>query len=200
MFAKRLNFNPRSPRGLRLFCFSCKASISDFNPRSPRGLRLMQELIQVQKLKISIHAAQEGCDHNFAHLITLPKAFQSTQPKRAATKPRCIIGNHQNISIHAAQEGCDRINIQKRMTHAISIHAAQEGCDMKRYKTIRMKLKFQSTQPKRAATLLSTASAAVSVISIHAAQEGCDVSPGLCTLTFSDFNPRSPRGLRLQAT
>ena len=34
-------------------------------------------------------------------------------------------------------------------------------------------------------------------ISIHAAQEGCDGPAGKQPFAGSDFNPRSPRGLRL---
>ena len=58
---------------------------------------------------------------------------------------------------------------------AISIHAAQEGCD------------FNINQP----FIL------VIIISIHAAQEGCDLRAELLNLVCFYFNPRSPRGLRL---
>ena len=62
----------------------------------------------------------------------------------------------------------------------------------------RLKARFQSTQPKRAATLTGASQYLWACISIHAAQEGCD-----CITSFQsgrglyDFNPRSPRGLRL---
>ena len=35
----------------------------------------------------------------------------------------------------------------------ISIHAAQEGCDRQRCQGLHSRCKFQSTQPKRAATV-----------------------------------------------
>ena len=66
---------------------------------------------------------------------------------------------------------------QARWTYgfrAISIHAAQEGCD---------------GNPALAQWLGME-------ISIHAAQEGCDRHPKHIWLFGSDFNPRSPRGLR----
>ena len=36
-----INFNPRSPRGLRRYIYSNGCFLFDFNPRSPRGLRQM---------------------------------------------------------------------------------------------------------------------------------------------------------------
>ena len=124
-------------------------------------------------MQISIHAAQEGCD---MYKITLKE--------------------NNKISIHAAQEGCDRSYLYLKNTLDISIHAAQEGCDqMLNFKNssisyfnprsprgLRLLVcflvfvhpKFQSTQPKRAATVQ--------------VNHGGDA--------FRDFNPRSPRGLR----
>ena len=56
--------------------------------------------------------------------------------------------------------------------------------------------KFQSTQPKRAATVGDADLGIEATISIHAAQEGCDVKAFRNIILCSDFNPRSPRGLR----
>ena len=60
------------------------------------------------------------------------------------------------ISIHAAQEGCDRVQKwYSEEPRTISIHAAQEGCDFMLCVTvIAGRERFQSTQPKRAATKL----------------------------------------------
>ena len=56
---------------------------------------------------------------------------------------------------------------------------------------------FQSTQPKRAATVTKDSFDANMWISIHAAQEGCDNAPvAFCPPLLRYFNPRSPRGLR----
>ena len=60
-----------------------------------------------KKLKISIHAAQEGCDFDTFFIILFRFLFQSTQPKRAATTKRKHTDQWIKISIHAAQEGCD---------------------------------------------------------------------------------------------
>ena len=57
----------------------------------------------------------------------------------------------------------------------ISIHAAQEGCDNgMQLRCPPERVRFQSTQPKRAATGLEFDAVNDDLISIHAAQEGCD--------------------------
>ena len=101
----------------------------------------------------------------------------------------------------------------------ISIHAAQEGCDRRCLVLVRLTVKFQSTQPKRAATLFDNSLSLLQSISIHAARVGCDLKPivsanwrtGISihasrvgcdfeadniSYAHIDFNPRSPSGLR----
>ena len=56
---------------------------------------------------ISIHAAQMGCDTPFSQYFQPRSAFQSTQPKWAATTPALTDTTLVSISIHAAQMGCD---------------------------------------------------------------------------------------------
>ena len=126
---------------------------------------------------ISIHAAQEGCDRillasirpswNFNPrsprglrqkvflFVIMPLVFQSTQPKRAATQICKFVLCFIQISIHAAQEGCDSLRQAFQLQKFyISIHAAQEGCDgVAKRQRKRERTLFQSTQPKRAATL-----------------------------------------------
>ena len=102
--------------------------------------------------RISIHAAQEGCD-----------------PKESCNDEAA------KISIHAAQEGCDnQCALDYGITVIISIHAAQEGCDSAGLKLVINGTGFQSTQPKRAATFIVADAKVNPYISIHAAQEGCD--------------------------
>ena len=57
-----------------------------FNPRSPRGLRHAIRENKHDCTPISIHAAQEGCDITSINEVRYQNTFQSTQPKRAATK------------------------------------------------------------------------------------------------------------------
>ena len=102
------------------------------------------------------------------------------------------------ISIHAAHEGCDVVRTHPRTAaFKISIHAAHEGCDWVLPQPTCPPAKFQSTQPMRAATVVTILKDFIStlfqstqpmraattswntlrsesMISIHAAHEGCD--------------------------
>ena len=78
----------------------------NFNPRSPRGLRRQLSIIMLILLVISIHAAQEGCDkwalaNAYAYVISIHAAQEGCDPQDE--KLRAVM----TISIHAAQEGCD---------------------------------------------------------------------------------------------
>ena len=56
---------------------------------------------------------------------------------------------------------------------------------------------FQSTHPARGATSSMGSEVVVLQISIHAPREGCDQAIGQIRPTVKDFNPRTPRGVRL---
>ena len=126
-------FQSTQPKRAATFIDNNKNGIDDnFNPRSPRGLRHVF-LIFVSSIHfISIHAAQEGCDNVKIIKMFCNKRFQSTQPKRAATRTNSTVDTVEAISIHAAQVGCDCLKI----TMVISL------------------IIFQSTQPEWAATLV----------------------------------------------
>ena len=102
---------------------------------------------------ISIHAARVGCDGET--VINLPCR---TAISIHAARVGCDLNDDEQaryeiISIHAAQEGCDKTPVSPRvMAILISIHAAQEGCDIYCLTCLMYRKKFQSTQPKRAAT------------------------------------------------
>ena len=100
----------------------------------------------------------------------------------------------------------------------ISIHAAHAGCDQPLCAYTPLLLWFQSTQPMRAATYpthvpsymvnisihaahagcdsICFASSPAHSISIHAAHAGCDNRGFILVNPSTNFNPRSPCGLR----
>ena len=131
--AYRRHFNPRSPRGLRPSAGNgAFASLSDFNPRSPRGLRRILRRKQQNGKSISIHAAQEGCDYAAAALDR-DFQFQSTQPKRAATR-----------ALLAAICSFRYFNPRSPRGLRLNLFGDNQFTNL-----------FQSTQPKRAATTTS---------------------------------------------
>ena len=149
-----LYFNPRSPRGLRLYCYLWLNGNYDFNPRSPRGLRLIT--LRYTLIKNRFQSTQpKRAATMFRRALTYPyKLFQSTQPKRAATPNAC----------NAAGTVDEHFNPR-------SPRGLRQGSgQMKQSNYI-----FQSTQPKRAATRRYYIIKSTKSISIHAAQEGCDL-------------------------
>ena len=170
-------FNPRSPRGLRPvlhfapFCFGYKfqstqpkraATIPaaalrfgaiNFNPRSPRGLRLKEQFPECFEGGISIHAAQEGCDTYLPGRVCY---FIHFNPR----SPRGLRHFMPGLQKQAAS------NFNPRSPRGL------RQCRRSLFEVLRVK--FQSTQPKRAAT--------------HA--------PFQKVRQPAHFNPRSPRGLR----
>ena len=80
----------------------------------------------------------------------------------------------------------------------ISIHAPREGCDGRTETETAHERQgaFQSTHPARGATISSTVLFCHRGISIHAPREGCDLNFQFVKSTHSNFNPRTPRGVR----
>ena len=171
---RRRNFNPRTPRGVRRPEPQRLKPMSDFNPRTPRGVRPPTKGIMLGGFFISIHAPREGCDSRCPQ-PELPKTqFQSTHPARGATRISthcCVTCTFQ--STHPARGATSSPSSVDRWNE-ISIHAPREGCDGRCWT-----MAWSST-----------------VIPIHAPREGCDPGGRACTGLLTDFNPRTPRGVR----
>ena len=146
-----------------------------FNPRSPRGLRLVRYLLDfivdgisihaaqegcdtkfkplARRRSISIHAAQEGCDQTFFFKQFSSKAFQSTQPKRAATFGINIQRSaiYQFQSTQPKRAATPAINLPVRQVSHFNPRSPRGLRRFCGYCNL-LWLGFQSTQPKRAAT------------------------------------------------
>ena len=169
------NFNPRSPRGLR------RLSKNRLERLLPISIHAAQEGCDKQirnytdTADISIHAAQEGCDGNPRFGAMVRTIFQSTQPKRAATRavppvlrpsadfnPRSPRGLRHTTFSH------------KRIRSNFNPRSPRGLRQILRNSKRTFRFRFQSTQPKRAATTAFSKISCPPCISIHAAQEGCD--------------------------
>ena len=125
-----LNFNPRTPCGVRPEWVAILTPIiTDFNPRTPCGVRRLPIEGLTEAANISIHAPLAGCDgltteqatetYNFnprtpcgvrpQRWSTPSKTltFQSTHPLRGATPVFLCDVVALVISIHAPLAGCD---------------------------------------------------------------------------------------------
>ena len=164
-----------------------------------RGATCLSER-QHPSIPISIHAPRAGCDQLDGIAPARRGVFQSTHPVRGATVGSGNIWLATNtISIHAPRAGCDDKTLQAHRGSYISIHAPRAGCD----------LVPEPNHPHK------------HKISIHAPRAGCDgefikakfedivfqsthpvrgatVNGGFFKKGLSNFNPRTPCGVRRQ--
>ena len=100
------------------------------------------------------------------------------------------------ISIHAPREGCDQSYIETLDQMRISIHAPREGCDWSMVPfTIPQRISIHA--PREGCDTDGSMFEPVGEISIHAPREGCDLGGFTTGLECGNFNPRTPRGVRL---
>ncbi|WP_407923780.1 hypothetical protein [Cohnella fermenti] len=103
----RSNFNPRSPRRLRLAGTGRIDREYHFNPRSPRRLRRKWYMMEGDGIEISIHAARANCDDTSAEGTKRKKDFNPRSPRELRPETPQDVQNPKQISIHAARANCD---------------------------------------------------------------------------------------------
>ena len=176
MLRDQHDFNPRAPRGARLFQHRLdrrRRLISIHVPRE--GHDSTTSPVSGSTFKISIHVPREGHDADSAAGKELFNIFQSTCPARGTTPrfPDTVL--EVIISIHVPREGHDQQRPQRQFGRLfISIHVPREGHD----------------EPCGLAVVFFN-------ISIHVPREGHDnVLFRKPASAFLHFNPRAPRGAR----
>ena len=168
-------FNPRFPRGKRLYRHSFLTLNYRFQSTLPAREATVRIYLYFVIIGISIHASREGSDEEQDELIAEENRFQSTLPAREATgvllafrrgaedfNPRFPRGKRLKDFIVVTSSG------------SISIHASREGSDRFIGLGCNQPFLFQSTLPAREATFGSHTKLAA----------------------YCDFNPRFPRGKR----
>ena len=169
----QINFNPRSPNGLRQNLKTVYHRHIYFNPRSPNGLRLEMRADEMTR-KYFNPRSPNGLRQKTLPVFIHWCKFQSTQPEWAATS---------NI-------------LSMREIIVISIHAARMGCDPFVLKVPPQPLYFNPRSPNGLRPICANTKPNNAYISIHAARMGCDRPWADDGARSNDFNPRSPNGLR----
>ena len=173
----QLNFNPRTPCGVRLQIGLGVGGQHDFNPRTPCGVRPAWAVQLPCPAQISIHAPLAGCDSAAVCHAGQAAEFQSTHPLRGATLPvQQRLAAYGFQSTHPLRGATPR-QIAEGIVQRISIHAPLAGCDRSFFRTTSLYVSFQSTHPLRGATGSYVGTGGGSGISIHAPLAGCDLSP-----------------------
>ena len=149
---RAMNFNPRTPHGVRLAKARFPGPLLYFNPRTPHGVRRLSdaELTNFRRFQSThpsrgatsprIFSGADSSDFNprtphgvrrhSVDMYEIHKPFQSTHPSRGATREMGPLHRSLDISIHAPLTGCDcRWMLGYIRTLSISIHAPLTGCD-----------------------------------------------------------------------
>mgnify|MGYP001753709864 CR=1 FL=1 len=143
----------------------------------PRGVRHLFEHGHQLRQIISTHAPREGCDlYRGCLVMSYFSLFQSPHPVRGATGSRSCWPPSQCHFNPRTPRGV-------RLIRSARVASNTQG--------------FQSTHPARGATVGGSSPPDGSRISIHAPREGCDWVRSAETPRRRDFNPRTPRGVRL---
>ena len=132
----------------------CTGVPENFNPRPPRGGRLFRLYLKLEVKAISIHAPREGGDNAVNSVINFFKisihAPREGGDGGARHRHRCRVG----ISIHAPREGGDVrsefLNTLKRLVFQSTPPA--RGATKPKRNAMPIFARFQSTPPARGAT------------------------------------------------
>ena len=215
-----INFNPRTPCGVRLMNERVNITLEGFQSTHPlRGATRRSGGDRVLPL-ISIHAPLAGCDlqarqglpafRDFnprtpcgvrplrAHRLGVAMEFQSTHPLRGATCGDQKVCAGRRISIHAPLAGCDwqsRVKVMSsRNFNPRTPCGVRLGTGAVR---VLLLLRISIHAPLAGCDRRNLRTPSREHISIHAPLAGCDSSGVRSTQNIFNFNPRTPCGVRL---
>ena len=169
----KLNFNPRTPCGVRRL--SPHQPFSPFAFQSTHPLRgaTVRFVNDYWRVLISIHAPLAGCDLRFESMADMPPNFNPRTP--CGVRPTLFA----TPTLH--------MNFNPRTPCGV-----RQGSETQRL----CSKQFQSTHPLRGATIPGVSERTYTDISIHAPLAGCDLPRGHRRPRQKDFNPRTPCGVR----
>ena len=168
-----INFNPRTPCGVRPSSAVSDGCSCYFNPRTPCGVRPTIPVCFCKRALFQSTHPVRGATENKVIIID-ESQFQSTHPVRGATLTIISILPTLQISIHAPRAGCDcACMCYYIITERISIHAPRAGCDVKNMQAMYREMYFNPRTP-------------------------CGVRLKIIdnTEVSKNFNPRTPCGVR----
>ncbi len=171
-----VNFNPRTPYGVRRRISGSGTQCKYFNPRTPYGVRQRTEAGYWSEWFISIHALHTECDDNSIYGI-----------------------GRVRISIHALHTECDVLLKALFQQVGISIHALHTECDFLSKITLHHLFYFNPRTPygvRPGSTPYSSQTAYFNPRTPYGVRRDDHDRP----IFLRDFNPRTPYGVRLGVT
>ena len=142
------NFNPRTPCGVRPSTRSIISYLKYFNPRTPCGVRRTQGAADTILMLISIHALLAECDYGILLTLRLDLGFQSTHSLRSATQGLYSLAHLQPHFNPRTPCGVRRVRTDIRAGwYQISIHALLAECDIFKFVLKNAKTHFNPRTP-----------------------------------------------------
>ena len=172
-----LDFNPRTPCGVRRPVPRAQPAHPDFNPRTPCGVRQAHKPPNTFAAQFQSTHPLRGATPMSTACKTLPALFQSTHPLRGATLCRAQFSSAALDFNPRTPCGVRPAQYQREVDgFVISIHAPLAGCDPSASAARRPSADFNPRTPcgvrlssRRMERRMATK------ISIHAPLAGCDL-------------------------
>ena len=175
----------------------------------------MHRNFPVRLKSISIHAPPQGRDMPSSGTARSESRFQSTRPRRGATRRGQVHVRRGVVSIHAPPQGRDTPAPSPSTGKSVSIHAPPQGRDNPEREDKKWPIgfnprapagarpasvmalfapaAFQSTRPRRGATRLSESVLGAAAVSIHAPPQGRDLVLSGQAGAYGGFQSTRPR-------
>ena len=190
------DFNPRTPHGVRLLHLLYIKHPKHFNPRTPHGVRRPRRPTSPRFSIFQSTHPSRGATSGVCLGAHIFARFQSTHPSRGATvagqNRRSPFGYFNPRTPHGVRLAGQNRRSPFRYFNPRTPH----GVRLVRVSPHPEGLLFQSTHPSRGATYGPEGVRLLPQISIHAPLTGCDSTQIHMAKTLSDFNPRTPHGVR----
>ena len=146
-----MNFNPRTPCGVRLMASSLPSNSSvfqsthpmrgatrrtqrpawqsNFNPRTPCGVRLEDGKAALDKFRFQSTHPMRGATESVTSCAPALPLFQSTHPMRGATYTLDMAYGSGEFQSPHPMRGATEFSSLHHVHSLISIHAPHAGCD-----------------------------------------------------------------------
>ena len=196
LYAIRNIFQSTHPVRGATFTEQARSVIIYISIHAPRAGCDILEGIEYATESISIHAPRAGCDLVIAHPDGLAGHFNPRTPCGVRLDRPVIFGIRRPDFNPRTPCGVRPAHMPSLSSRAVfqSTHPVRGATSV--FSSGASEALFQSTHPVRGATNLQTSLFADNPISIHAPRAGCDVILISMLPLTSDFNPRTPCGVR----
>ena len=187
---------------MRRVCIISGPKNLNFNPRTPGGVRPNVDVNIIDTQIISIHAPRVGCDLIRVAANAKESIFQSTHPGWGAPILFYLLLTSL-LNFNPRTPGGVRPHLRAVGTKSslISIHAPRVGCDSLSFNVIDVDNDFNPRTPGgvRPVVLVCWLFSTISFQSTHPGR-GATSHSFDCYFHFFYFNPRTPGGVRPNQT